>query len=107
MARYISETPTAKAPEDLGQQVRSYLEAEGFKLVDPAQNVWKKGTGLGMWPQFVCFVAEPGKLSLQGWLKAAPLPGLYVGELGLTGFFGAVPKRKLKERVAAIEGFAR
>lgn len=36
-------------------------------------------------------------------MKYALLPGVYVGELGLTGFVGAAVKGPLKRRVAQVE----
>jgi hypothetical protein len=47
-----------------------------------------------------------GKLYLEAWLKFPILPGVYVGEFGIDGLFGVIPKRQLKVRVEAIEAFA-
>jgi hypothetical protein len=79
------------------------LTKKGFKLIDPEQGVWKLGMGLLLAPEFVRYEAREGELRMEAWLKFALLPGVYVGEMGLDGFFAIIPKRKLKTKVKEIE----
>ena len=39
--------------------------------------------------------------------KFALLPGIYFGEMGVDGAFAFIPKKKLRQRMAEIEGLAR
>ena len=64
MARYINTVSSRKTPAELNQTVSSYLTAQGFRQIDPAQNIWKKGMGLLMGPQFVRYEVQPGALRL-------------------------------------------
>ena len=83
--------------------IGGYLTQQGFRVVDQNQNIWQKGMGLMLGPQFVRFEAHPGQLRLEAWIKFALLPGVYIGEMGIDGFFAFIPKRNLKARVVEIE----
>ena len=106
MARYINTIPTRKSPEELTRSIERYLREEGFKLFDPDQNIWKKGMGWMLGPQFIRFEVDPRELYLEAWIKFALLPGVYMGEMGIVGAFAFIPKRKLKARVIEIERMA-
>lgn len=54
-------------------------------------------------PQFMSVVCHDGMVTVQAWIKQALLPGVYVGEMGLTGFYGVAIKEMLKGRVARVE----
>ena len=103
MARYVNTIPTGKSPESLNKDITRYLSEEGFQQIDPVANVWKKGMGLLLGPQFIRFEIRSGILVLEAWIKFALLPGVYLGEMGIDGFFGFIPKRQLKARVVEIE----
>lgn len=67
------------------------------------ENVWKKGKGVLTGPQYIKLTPlNDGTYILEAWVKFAILPGVYVGEMGITGFFGAIPKSFLKARVEMI-----
>lgn len=104
MARYLNNIPSPLPPQQLYQLTGSILQAEGFEYVNyQGENVWKKGKGLMTAPQFISVVCNNGTVTLQAWLKYAILPGVYVGEMGLTGFFGLAMKEMLKSRVLRLE----
>jgi hypothetical protein len=103
MSRYMNVVSSSKTPAELNQTVGSYLSAQGFRQIDPAQNIWKKGMGLLLGPHFVRFEAQPGCLRLEGWIKFALLPGVYIGEMGVDGLFAIIPKRQLKSKLMEIE----
>lgn len=105
MARYSKNIPTDESPELLAEAITNYLVQEGFKKMD-AGNVWKKGMGIMLGPQYVRFEVVPGTLKLEAWIKFALLPGVYLGEMGIDGVIGLIPKRKLKARVEEIEHLA-
>lgn len=70
---------------------------------DKGEDVWEKGVGLLLGPQFIKVAPEDGHLHLEAWVKGVLLPGLYVGEMGTEGLMGAFPKRQLKQRVTELE----
>lgn len=103
MARYQKQLPTRRAPEELHHFIANYLTAQGFRLVDPQQNVWQKGTGWMFNPQFIRYESHPGQLLLEAWIMFALLPGVYLGEMGIDGLFLFIPKKLLKAKVVEIE----
>lgn len=106
MARYKNTIETDRDPDELEEDIEAYLKDEGFKRIDRDENIWKKGMGLVLGPQFIRFYAKPGRLKLEAWIKFALLPGVYIGEMGIDGFFAYIPKKKLKARVIEIERLA-
>jgi hypothetical protein len=104
MSRYVRDIQTSKSPAEVEVAVTSYLHREGFTQERyKGEEVWEKGIGLMLGPQFVKVTPEDGNVHLEAWIKGVLLPGLYVGEMGTEGLMGAIPKRKLKERVAELE----
>lgn len=103
MARHIVEMLTDKPDETIAFIARDFLTKEGFAQQEyKGEVVWKKGHGLMTAPQFIKVTSEQGKLHLEAWIKFAWLPGVYSGEMDLSGFFGAVPKKMLKSRVDGL-----
>ncbi|HEQ71015.1 MAG TPA: hypothetical protein ENN69_00870 [Spirochaetia bacterium] len=103
MARYINEIATKKSAEELNKLIADFMQREGFKNVQfNGETVWKKGMGIMTGPQFIKTTTGDGKLKLEAWIKFALLPGVYVGEMGLNGFFGFALKKVLKGRVQRL-----
>ena len=63
------------------------------------ETIWKKGHGVMTAPKFLKVGFLNGQVHIEAWLKYPILPGVYVGEMGTTGFFAAVPKASLKKDV--------
>jgi len=104
MARYVTELATTRPPEEVIRQIEQFLLNEGFKQkAHQERRVWKKGMGLMLGPQFVLLMPGEGAVHLEAWIKFALLPGVYLGEMGITGAFALIPKKKLKGRVDQIE----
>lgn len=86
--------------------LENFLVSEGFtKVQHNGEIVFKKGMGVLTAPQFIKMEIHGEQIQLQAWIKYALLPGVYIGEMGVTGFFAWLPKKKLKDRVDAIEAF--
>ena len=103
MSRFIQPFITPYNPQQVMNCFNSYMQREGFEYVTKnGESYWKKGMGLLMAPQYLRLTQTNGGYVLEAWLKFALLPGVYVGEMGIKGFFGAVPKAMLKERVDAL-----
>lgn len=106
MARFVTQFNSPFTPQQINDATAAYLTNEGFEFREfDTQNVWKKGKGIMTYPQFIrVYQSAPGVYNLEAWLKVPVLPGVYVGELGIDGFFAAVPKSLLKGRVNALLG---
>lgn len=103
MARFITDFQANRPDEQVRQVVMDYLGKEGFSYTtSKGEPVWKKGMGLMAAPQFVKVECQNGRVHLEAWLKYALLPGVYVGEMGLKGFFGIAIKKMLKSRVDTL-----
>ena len=106
MSRYVNRINTPVPPQSLLEPLAQYLTQEGFTQVNYKGNIcWKKGTGLLVAPQYISFYFGEDFLQLEAFIKFALLPGVYIGEMGIAGFFGAVPKALLKDRVTMIEQY--
>ncbi len=104
MARYINNVRTSGNMEAISREIADYLTREGFKYKSvKGENVWQKGSGMITAPQFIKVQLGDGIAHIEAWLKQALLPGVYVGEMGLDGFYGAIPKSMLKGRVMQVE----
>ena len=103
MSRYIMPFITPYNPQQVQEYINSYMQNEGFTYVTKnGESYWKKGMGIMTAPQFVKITPDNGRYILEAWIKLALLPGVYVGEMGVKGFVGAVPKSMLKSRVDNI-----
>lgn len=86
--------------------ISQYMYNEGFRLVDyKGFKVWKKGVGLVTAPQYFSIQYRENVIYLEAFLRYAILPGVYIGEMGINGFIGAVPKSLLKSRVGTVENY--
>ncbi len=104
MARYNNEFTTSRSIDEVKNFVNSFMVREGFKSVNfKGEIVWKKGQGLLVAPQFIKTVISEKKVRLEAWIKYALLPGVYIGEMGLTGAMGFAMKRVLRKRVEELE----
>jgi hypothetical protein len=105
MSRYINEIPVSKRPEEVDAIIQRYLSGEGFKMKTrrDGEEYWQKGGGWVAAPQFVNTAVQPGAVKIEAWIKFAWLPGVYSGEMGLTGFMGFAIKSALKKKVAQLE----
>lgn len=104
MARYQNQISSPKSQAELESIVSQFMEAEGFKpAAFKGENVWKKGSGILVAPQYLKTTIADGKVNLEAFVQFAILPGVFVGEYGIDGLFLAVPKKLLKNRVQKLE----
>ncbi|MBR5285728.1 MAG: zinc ribbon domain-containing protein, partial [Clostridia bacterium] len=52
---------------------------------------------------FLKIMADQDRIVVEAWIKFAVVPGVYAGEMGIDGVFGAVPKSMLSGRVRNVE----
>ena len=107
--RFMVDVPTNYSPDQVNDIIAQFMKAEGFNhSMYRGEPILKKGLGFLTAPQFIKLDVQPGFLHIEAFLKYAILPGVFVGEMGLDGFAGAIPKQMLKGRVdkliAAVRG---
>ena len=106
MARYINMLPRCVEPEISFGVIRQHLIQEGFEYtVYDGENVFKKGNGWATAPTFIKITYTPNAVQLEAWVKYALLPGVFLGEYGMTGFVAAAGKGSMKRNVAWIEQY--
>lgn len=100
MARTITNFQATRPDDQVRQIVVDYLSKEGFSYTTiKGEPVWKKGVGMLAAPQFMKVECLNGQVHLEAWLKYPLLPGVYVGEMSLKGFWGIAIKKALQKRV--------
>lgn len=104
MSRYTNQIKSNRSQAELESIVEKFMQAEGFKSAPyKGENVWKKGSGILVAPQYLKTTITAGNVELEAFIKFALLPGVFVGEFGIDGFFLVIPKKLLKKRVMALE----
>lgn len=96
MSRLIADYQSGKPDDFIKFVSEDFFAKEGFRQVNyKGETVWKKGVGFLTAPSFISFRYSQGNIHLEAWIKS-------FGEHGLDGFYGAVPKKALKNRVDAL-----
>lgn len=106
MSRYTNELTTAVSREEAWAVISAYLQSEGFEYRDErGEQVWRKGTGALVVPQFISAVPAEGSVRIEAWTSAwSLLPGVYSGEMDpMSGAWGMAVKAMLKTRVVELE----
>lgn len=105
MSRYVNTFQTNLDPQESSVIVQKYLQSEGFayETYNTGEQVWKKGHGLLTAPQYIKVVQQANQITVEAFLKWALLPGVYAGEMGLSGMAAAPVKATLRGRVNQLE----
>ena len=104
MARYTKDFQMKMDPQTIHSAVNQYLQAEGYEYINyDGENVFKKGSGVVSNPTFFKFSYFGNTVRMETWMKYAFFPGVYVGELGVTGVAGSAVKGSWKKRISHLE----
>ena len=104
MARYINEFSAVNDMNGLYASIGQYLRSEGYEYVTfQNEQVFKKGKGFVSGPTFIKIFQNDNNIRIEAWLKFAVLPGVYSGEMDLSGFMGFAMKDVLRKRVQQVE----
>ena len=104
MAKYVKVFQFNADANILFNQINNYLVSEGYEYIQyDGESVFKKGKGMLSNPTYFKFIFEGYTVRFETWMKYALLPGVYVGELGTTGFVGSAAKGVWKKRIAEVE----
>lgn len=108
MARYRNLLPMYGGGAEAFRQVQTYLEGKKFKYVRyHGESVFQKGIGFWKAPTFIKVSFGPGAVLVEAWIKQAILPGVFVGEYGMTGSVGCLAKGTMKRCVPEVERILR
>lgn len=108
MGRTIKEFALPQPMPELMNYAQSYLTSEGYTYKErKGEQVFQKGSGLVTGPTFIKITLINNIVRLEGWMKMALLPGVYVGETDLDDFLGCAAKGPLKRRYAYLENMIR
>lgn len=103
MSRYQNTVQTPFTPEQLHPAIEQFMQNEGFKPYPrKGEALYKKG-GAFVSPQILKVTVYQGQVTVEAFLKYALLPGVYVGEMDLNGFYGVAIKSILASRVVKLE----
>lgn len=104
MPRYIRDFRLQAHPDQSFAAIHQYLTSKGFQYINfEGENVFKKGTGWLVAPQIIKVTYGPDRVRVEGWIKYAALPGVYVGELGFKGYVGCLGKGPVKKAFRYVE----
>lgn len=104
MARYIRDFQINTDPQMIFSTINQYLQSEGYEYLNyDGENVFKKGKGVATGPTFFKFSFSGNMLRMETWMKFSVLPGVYYGEIGVDGIWGAAAKGPWKNRIADLE----
>lgn len=100
MSRFRTQIQLNKPADFVDYIMQDFLGKELFNFRElKGEGVWQLGQGFLSCPQVIKYTYQNGLLTLEAWLRFALLPGVYIGEMGLTGFYGAALKSVLKNKV--------
>ncbi|MBE6783286.1 MAG: hypothetical protein E7536_04680 [Ruminococcaceae bacterium] len=104
MDRTVKNIPNFVDPQVIFNSIYNYLIGEGCKYVDyQGEKVFKKGKGFFSGPTFIKVSATGNMFQIEGWMKYALLPGVYVGEINLEGFAGSAVRGPVLNRMNTVE----
>lgn len=104
MARYTRTFRVNANLRTVHADVDHYLLSEGYECINyDGEEVYKKGQGFWGSPTFFKISYCNNIVKMETWMKYALLPGVYIGEIGVTGFVGWAVKGPWKKRITDIE----
>lgn len=103
MSRTAVNVPLNKDANQLHEQIKQILTADGYKekKYKKGEIVWKKGTGFLTAMHFIKLDYQPNMLVVSGWISSG-IGGLTLGEQALTGVVGVIPKKSVQKTIDKI-----
>ena len=104
MARYTSDFTMEQNQQEFFNRAHQLLTSMGYVYVThKGEDIFKKGDGWVTAPTCFKITYSGNTVRIEAWLKIALLPGVYISEHGLDGFYGFAVKDMLKGRVCKLE----
>lgn len=102
MGRFIRQVQTALPPQQAVAVINNFYAANGFSQYNYNNELWFKKGGVFLGPRVMRALVYGNTIIIEGFVRYAILPGVYVGEIGDDGFVGAIPQSKLKKNIADL-----
>lgn len=104
--RTFVQVPIAGDPNAINTALSALLTQEGYSMTQYAEGsapelVWKKGTGFATAMKFIKLMYQPNMLLINAWTSSG-IGSLTIGEMSLTGGFGAIPKKSCMKTVEKV-----
>ena len=104
MARFTQDYTMKGTPDSCFGAISQFMSSKGFEYTEyEGESVFKKGNGWIAAPTFVKVSFFGERARVEAWMKYALLPGVFVGELGMTGFVGCAAKGTMKNAATTID----
>lgn len=104
MSRYSNQLQFNGNVDEAFQRINEYLTQKNYEYVEyDGEKVYKKGKGFLTAPSFIKVQFVNNCFGIEGWIKYALFPGVYIGEMDTKGFYGAAVKRPLADMITHVE----
>lgn len=102
--RFCQDYMLRGTPDDCFGAIYNALTAKGFEYTTYENDrLFQKGKGWVAAPTFVKISFNGNTARVETWMKYAILPGVYAGELGMTGIVGWAVKDTMKDAALTID----
>lgn len=104
MARYVQEYQLLEPQEQTWPVVQRYFESQGYVYKNyQNEQVFQKGSGWLMDPAFAKVTYSQNSVRVEIWMKDALVPGVYIREIGIDGFYGWAVKGSMKDAALMLD----
>lgn len=106
MARYKKCFQLNISPTDFMNFAEAYFRGNGYNYaVHNGENVFQRSHGWFTGPKFVKFSFAENRVQIEGWIKMAILPYVFLGEMDFSigSYFGIIPKKQMRDVVFGFE----
>lgn len=103
MSRHVVTFKVNQPAEWVNSTVTEFFRVNGYeKDTHKGAHVWRRGMGVMTAPRFMEISYLNGEVKIEAWLAVPLLPGVFVGELGVKGFYAFPLKSMLKGEVQSL-----
>lgn len=114
MSRYSSRFSFCESDTQILNKLSDYyfnavydylVEREKYRYKEyKGEKIFCKGKGFLVAPRYIKVDISDNKIVIEGWIKYALLPGVYIGEMSKRGGFGSATKKTLYADIEVLEG---
>ena len=98
--RYVRNIVLNRQEQYVHFIMHDFLTRMGMKQRQfKGEYVFSKGTGMFCPVKFLTYSYQNGCVHIEAWMRPVWLPGLYMGENDLSGFYGVAPKQIYKNEI--------
>lgn len=98
MARYVKDVNLNQPVEFVNFLMEDFLQKGGYAPSEwKTESCFRRGDAMAEGYKYLKWSYMNGIFHLEAWMR-----GPFGGEMGLTGFFGALPKKMYKDNLEAL-----